>query len=130
MRLVPWLATTGVLGISCLIQSAHATRLLESHALIPCSDDDAISVNKFDVVFTPDNQTVTVGFSGSTSYHGKVMLEVQLLVYGYLATTKTVDPCDYNVAGLCPVKASELRFPTSPLSDIPQDALSMIPGRS
>lgn len=127
MRLVPWLAT-GLFGVSYLIQSVHATRLLESHALIPCSDDDTISVDKFDVVFTPDNQTVTVGFSGSTSYNGKVMLEVQLLVYGYLATTKTVDPCDYNVAGLCPVRAANLNFPTSPLSNIPQNALSMIPG--
>lgn len=129
MKPVPWLAA-GIVGILHLVQAVQATKLLESHALIPCSDGDAISINKFSVVFTPDNHTVTVSFDGSTSYSGKVMLEVQLLVYGYLATTKTVDPCDYHVYGLCPMKPATLNFPTTALSDVPQDALPMIPGKS
>lgn len=120
----------GILGISQFAQSAHATNLLESHALIPCSKNNVISVNKFDVVFTPANHTVEVGFDGSTSYSGMVMLEVQVLVYGYLATTQIVDPCDFDVHGLCPMKPTPLHFPITPLSNVPKDALSMIPGES
>lgn len=79
------------------------------------------------MVFTPNNQSVAADFSGSTSYTGKVMVEVQLLAYGYLVTTKTINPCDYNVAGLCPVSTTNLNFPSTSLN-VPQQALSKIPG--
>lgn len=120
----------GILGFLQFARSVHAADLLESHALIPCAKNNIVSVNKFDVVFTPDNHTVEVGFHGSTSYSGNVMLEVQVLVYGYLATTQYVNPCDFNVHGLCPVKPTTLHFPFTRLSNVPTDALSKIPGES
>ncbi|KAJ5570430.1 uncharacterized protein N7459_009860 [Penicillium hispanicum] len=126
MNLMSWLAA-GLLGALHLVQPVGATKLLEAHSLVPCSDDGRVSINRFSVVFTPDNSSIVVGFDGSISYTGNVMLDVDLLVYGYKALTKTINPCDFKVSGLCPLQVKSLTIPSAPL-DASSDLLSNIPG--
>lgn len=127
MRPTTWLGAS-ILVASNLVGSTHAIKLLESHGLIPCSNDGIVSVDRFDAVFTPSNKTLMIGLDGSTNYSGKVMVDVELLAYGYNALTKTVDPCTFNIYGFCPMKPTSLNIPTSPLTNIPGNALSMVPG--
>ncbi|KAF3389444.1 Flavin carrier protein 2 [Penicillium rolfsii] len=128
MRFSRWLARAGLFALSLGLPVA-AEKLLQSHALIPCSNDGIISVNHFDIVFTPKNNSATVSFDGQASYGGKLRIELQLYVYGYKAVTKTFDPCSLNVDALCPLqKDTALK-----ISDVPLDLsgvdLSIIPGR-
>ena len=63
-----------------------AEKLLQSHALVPCSNDGIISVNHFDIVFTPGNMSATISFDGQATYAGKIRINLELYVYGYKAT--------------------------------------------
>lgn len=121
-----WFAS-GIFGILQLALPVHAVRLLQSDALVSCSKGGVLSVNKFNAVYTPNNKSVTVSFDGSASYSGKVFVDVVLLVYGYKALTKTIDPCDFQVEALCPIKPTTLKITNFPL-DLSSVDLSMVPG--
>jgi hypothetical protein len=129
MRFPRWLARAGLFALS-LAPPVAADKLLQSHALIPCSNDGIISVNHFDIVFTPGNMSATVSFDGQATYAGKIRIELELYVYGYKATTKTFDPCVLNVDALCPLqKDTALKIANVPL-DLSGVDLSIIPGES
>lgn len=129
MRFPRWLARAGLVALS-LAPPVAAEKLLQSHALMPCSNDGIISVNHFDIVFTPGNLSATVSFDGQATYAGKIRIELELYVYGYKATTKTFDPCRLNVDALCPLqKDTALKIANVPL-DLSGADLSIIPGES
>jgi len=98
-----------------LLQSLHlvqAERLLQAEGLTKCSDSSEVEINNFNVVFTPDNSSISLNFDGFSSVAGDVLIEAELLVYGYKALTKTLDPCDLDLSVFCPMKAIELQLPT------------------
>jgi hypothetical protein len=129
MRFPRWLTTAGFFALS-LAPPVAAEKLLQAHALVPCSNDGIISVNHFDIVFTPGNMSATVSFDGQATYAGKIRIELELYVYGYKATTKTFDPCVLNVDALCPLqKDTALKIANVPL-DLSGVDLSIIPGES
>lgn len=128
MRPASWLAA-GLFGAFSLVRGVHAVDLFQAHALSPCSNDDTVSVNRFDIVFTPNNNSVVLGFTGSftESSSQNVMIDVELLVYGYLAKTLTLDPCaSPTISFLCPMKSASLNIKQTTLT-IDSDALSIIP---
>lgn len=118
IRFISWLVS-GIFGILQLAPPAQVVRFLQSDALIPCSNDGVLTVNQFSVVYTPNNKSATVSFDGSATYSGKDSIDVVLFVYGYNATVKTIDPCNFQVEALCPIKPTILKIPNFP---------SMIPG--
>ncbi|KAJ5485246.1 hypothetical protein N7539_005234 [Penicillium diatomitis] len=121
-----WLAAS-VFAFS-LAPPVAAERLLQSHALIPCSNDGIISVNHFDIVFTPSNNSALVSFDGQANYAGNVYIDIALYVYGYKAATKNLNPCALNVDALCPLrKDTALKITNVPLNLDGVD-LSIIPG--
>lgn len=128
MRFPRWLAA-GFLALRMAAPVA-AERLLQSHALVPCSNDGIVSVNHFDVVFTPGNLSALVSFDGQASYGGNIRIELELYVYGYKAATKTFDPCVLKVDALCPLRENT----SLKIADVPLDLkgvdLSIIPGES
>ena len=127
MRFPRWLA--GLVALS-LAPPVAAERLLQSHALVPCSNDGIISVNHFDIVFTPGNTSATVSFDGEANYAGNILIDLELYVYGYKATTKSIDPCTLKVDALCPLqKDTALNIANVPL-DLSNVNLSIIPGES
>ena len=126
MKLMSWVAAA-ILGTIHLVQPVGAEKLLEAHSLTPCSNDGKVSINRFSVVYTPDNGSVIVGLDGSISYTGYVMLDVELLVYGYSALKKSLNPCSFGVSGLCPLQVQSLTIPSAPL-DVSTELFSDIPG--
>lgn len=125
MRFPRWLAA-GCFALS-LAPPVTAEKLLQSHALVPCSNDGIISVNHFDIVFTPGNMSATISFDGQAAYAGKIRIGIELYVYGYKAFTESFDPCVLNVDALCPLqKDTALKIANVPL-DLSGIDLSIIP---
>ncbi|KAJ5907913.1 hypothetical protein N7495_000595 [Penicillium taxi] len=121
-----WLAA-GIFGAVHLVQPAYATKLLQAKSLTPCSDDGQIGIDYFSIVFTPGNNSAAVSFEGSIQYTGYVLLDVEVLAYGYQILSKTVDPCSFGtVSGLCPLKLTSLSIPSATLT-VASDALSGLP---
>ena len=128
MKFSSWAA--GLVGALTFVDSAAAVRMLQAKALYPCtsSTKQALAVNSFKIALFPDNGTVSIDFTGVASFSGKFLVDLTLLVYGYPAIQKTLDPCDYQLPGLCPLNTKNLNFPNmSP--KLPGDSLSIVPGR-
>ncbi|KAJ6164268.1 TRP-like family [Penicillium chermesinum] len=126
MKFSSWAA--GLIGALTLVDSAAAVRMLQAKALYPCSSStkQALAVNSFKIGLFPDNNTVSIDFTGVASFSGKFLVDLTLLVYGYPAIQKTLDPCDYQLPGLCPLNTKNLNFPDMTPS-IPGDSLSIVP---
>ncbi|KAJ5340660.1 TRP-like family [Penicillium brevicompactum] len=115
--------------ILILLQSLNlvqAERLISAEGLTKCSDSSEVQINNFNAVFTPDNSSISLNFDGYSSVAGEVLIDVELLVYGYKAMTKTLDPCDLDLSVFCPMKAIELQLPTI-TQTLGQSVLSQIP---
>jgi hypothetical protein len=57
------------------------------------------------------------------------MIDVELLVYGYLATNQTFDPCSSpKISFLCPMQSASLNIKETTLA-VDSSALSIIPGQ-
>ncbi|KAJ5550801.1 hypothetical protein N7535_001259 [Penicillium sp. DV-2018c] len=94
------------------LQLVQAENLLQASGLTQCSDSQQVTVNNFKAVFTPGNKSVSIDFDGFSEVAGDVFIDVDLLVYGYKALTKTFDPCTLDLSVFCPMKAIELEIPT------------------
>ncbi|KAF3385091.1 Flavin carrier protein 2 [Penicillium rolfsii] len=115
------------LGFLHLARLVNAVKLLESSALIPCSDSSIIKTNNFRMTLTPDNYSLAIEFDGEINYSGKIIMNVDLLVYGYSFLTTQVDPCDYNtLSGFCPLVPENMTVPSATLS-LSKNTISDIP---
>ncbi|KAJ9486992.1 hypothetical protein VN97_g6346 [Penicillium thymicola] len=114
------------------LQLVQAENLIQATGLTQCSDSAEVTVNNFNAVFTPANKSISIIFDGYSEVAGDVLIDVDLLVYGYKAFTKSFDPCSLDLSVFCPMKAIELQIPTitqklgdSVLSQIPSIAYSV-----
>lgn len=107
---------------------AGATKLIESNALSLCQDSSNFTATYFSVTFTPNNRSLAFGFDGVASISGKVKAELILTVYGYAALRKELDPCEMNLAGLCPMQAGPIDVPTANIA-IPESVVSQFPSK-
>ncbi|KAJ5281419.1 hypothetical protein N7478_006791 [Penicillium angulare] len=132
MKFPSW--TAGLVGAALLSPVVHAIDVLKATSLTPCSDDNVVGVNFFELVFTPGNSSALVEFEGTIEYQGKIKIEVELLVYGYSAIKKELDPCTLSSSGLglCPIEQAKMTIPRSDitvaksfLSDIPSIAYTV-----
>ncbi|OQD66914.1 hypothetical protein PENPOL_c004G05766 [Penicillium polonicum] len=114
------------------LQLVQAVNLIQATGLTQCSDSAEVTVNNFNAVFTPSNKSISIIFDGYSEVAGEVLIDVDLLVYGYKALTKSFDPCSLDLSVFCPMKAIELQIPTitqtlgdNVLSQIPSIAYSV-----
>ncbi|KAF2139260.1 uncharacterized protein K452DRAFT_328181 [Aplosporella prunicola CBS 121167] len=107
-------------ALSVLLPFADAERLIQSKSLNPCLANSSFSATLFNVLFTPDNETLTFDFVGVSDISGNVTLELQLFVYGYRAYRKSLIPCENAdlKKGLCPMNTGQIKLK----SNIPLDA--------
>lgn len=108
------------------LQLVQAENLIQATGLTQCSDSAEVTVNNFNAVFTPSNKSISIAFDGYSEVAGDVYIDVDLLVYGYKALTKTFDPCSLDLAVFCPMKAIELQIPTI-TQTLGDSVLSQIP---
>ena len=99
--------------------------MIESKSLNPCQDDSMFTATLFNVVFTPDNNSLAFDIVGVSSISGHVTAEIDVIAYGYNAVHETLDPCTQNLEGMCPMNTGQIKIqsnlpiPASIIKDIP-----------
>ena len=112
--------------IAILSPLASAIRLIESSSLNPCQDNSSFTATLFNVVFTPDNNTLAFDVVGVSSIQGNVTAELEVIAYGYTALRQTLDPCTMNLEGLCPMNTGQINIQSN--INVPNNVISRIPG--
>ncbi|PGH15324.1 hypothetical protein AJ79_02489 [Helicocarpus griseus UAMH5409] len=88
-----------------------AVKLIRSDSLNPCQDNSNFTASLFNVLLTPENNTLHVDVVGVSSISGMITADVELLAYGYSALKDTFDPCElkgFDLKGLCPMQTGPI----------------------
>ena len=112
--------------LSLLSPFSAAQKLIESKSLNPCQEDSSFTATLFNVVFTPDNNSLAFDIVGVSSISGYVTAELDVIAYGYSALKQTIDPCASNLEGMCPMNPGQINIESN--INIPDDVISEVPG--
>lgn len=116
-------------ALSATLPFASAIREFTSNSLNPCMTNSSFSATYFNVLFTPDNQTLAISMNGVSEINGFVYLEVKALGYGYTFYHNKIDPCkDDTFKGLCPMNQGDINFPAN--AQLPQSTINQVPSKS
>lgn len=118
-----WLSLT---VLSLLTPLASGMRLIESKSLNSCQDDASFSATLFDVVFTPDNNSLAFEVVGASTISGYVVAEVDVTAYGYSALQQTIDPCENDLEGMCPMNPGQINIESN--IEVSDEVIAGIPG--
>ena len=117
-----WLSLT---TITSLAPFASPMRLIESQSLNPCQANSSFTATLFNVIFTPDNNSLAFNILGVSSISGYVTAEIDVIAYGYTAVKQTLDPCSSHLEGLCPMNTGQINIESN--IDIPASVQKDIP---
>lgn len=106
---------------------ASAVKLLESNALNVCMESSNFTANFFNVAYYPGNNSLMVGFDGVSYISGKVVAEITLTAYGINFYQNTINPCEIEGMGMCPMAPGPIDL-TDVSLPISADTASSIPG--
>lgn len=110
-----------------LFSGASAVRLIESKSLNACQDNSSFTASLFNVVFTPDNLTLTFDVVGVSSIQGNVTFGIQVTAYGLNIFHETLDPCTQkSLSGLCPMSTGQIDIQSN--IELDQSTVDSIPG--
>ena len=129
MRLLSTSSSLSLLSAITLTLSSLATagRLIESNSLNACQDNSGFTATLFDVVFTPDNGTLTYNINGVSTITGKIIADLQVTAYGYTAFNQTINPCGSpDLSSLCPMSPGQIVINSN--SQFSSDIVNRIPG--
>lgn len=112
--------------MAALAPAIAGERMLISNSLNTCQEDSSFSASLFNVVYTPGNNSAIVDMVATSSVQGNVIFDVAISAYGYEFLRQTVNPCDTQLKGLCPMNTGKNNIDFS--LPVPEDAASRIPG--
>ena len=118
-----WLSLTTILALTPF---ASSMRLIESESLNPCQANSSFTATLFNVIFTPDNNSLAFNILGVSSISGYVTAEFDVIAYGYTALRQTLNPCESHLEGLCPMNTGQINIESN--IDIPPSVEKDIPG--
>jgi hypothetical protein len=102
-------------------------RMIETKSLNPCMANSGFSATRFNVVFTPDNRTLTYDIEGVSTISNKVNAEMELIVYGLSVMKYDLKPCSTpELKSLCPMISGSIIINSN--LDISAEVMSKIPG--
>lgn len=119
-------------ALAAMASLASGEQMLTSNSLNTCQDDSNFSASRFNVVYTPHNNSANVDVVATSSVQGKVIFDLAISAYGYEFLKQQVDPCDpdfqesSDLRGLCPMNTGKIPFSFN--LAVPEDAASQIPG--
>ncbi|KAK7543822.1 hypothetical protein BKA81DRAFT_349463 [Phyllosticta paracitricarpa] len=97
---------------------AAAERMIESNSLNPCMANSSFSATLFNVVFTPNNKTLTFNIVGVSDISGNVTAELEVFAYGYRVLRQKLDPCtNADLKGLCPMNTGQINIESNVVLD-------------
>ncbi|CZR61622.1 related to Calcium_related spray protein [Phialocephala subalpina] len=126
MRLCSTLSRVSV-ALALLIPAVSADRVFASSSLDVCQTNSSFTSSLFNIVFTPDNKTLSINVNGNSDVTGNVTFEVHASVYGYTFLRETLDPCTLGLSTLCPLSQIETSFDAT-YTNISSSFISRIPG--
>ncbi|KAF9873413.1 transient receptor potential ion channel [Colletotrichum karsti] len=113
------------ISFAALLPSVFAERILQSSSLNSCQKQSDFSASLFTIVVSADNGTVTCNVAAVVSVEGKAIFDVALRIYGYEYMRQTINPCEMDLQGLCPMKPGKINMEFSfPIGD----KLDQVPG--
>ncbi|EPY51398.1 Trp-like ion channel Pkd2 [Schizosaccharomyces cryophilus OY26] len=90
------------------IQSVRAKpKQLYVKSLTTCMTDSQFSASTLDAVYYPGNTSIYFDVSARSLVSSNVSIHVNVSAYGF-KLEKTIDPCDMNIAGFCPMQAGNI----------------------
>lgn len=117
-----------LLAILSFSPFTSAENVIQSNSLNSCkSGTNNFTASLFNVSYTPSNGIVLVNINGVSSIVGNIKAQVEIIAYGFTILNQTVDPCEMNLAGFCPMKAG-LPITLQTTFDVPSDVAKSIPG--
>lgn len=122
MRLIAFLTC-----LVAFVAPVFATKFLESNSLNLCMESSNFTATYFHVKFYPNNNSLEIGFDGVSYISGKVVADLSLTAYGYKAYSNTLNPCDIEGMGMCPMAPGPIDLDSVSLT-LPGDTASKIPG--
>ena len=96
-----------------------------SNSLNTCQPENGFTASLFNVVYTPSNHSASISMSLMSTVEGKVVFDLSISAYGYQFFRRTLNPCEMNLAGLCPLTANKNAFNFNLV--VSKDAVSQIP---
>jgi hypothetical protein len=88
--------------------------------------DSSFAASLFHVTYTAVNNTLTFNVDGYSQEATKVVLDVEVLGYGYSIVHPIIDPCkEKDLAGLCPMNAAPIQIKGN--LPMPAEAVKKIP---
>ncbi|KAJ6257931.1 hypothetical protein Dda_7721 [Drechslerella dactyloides] len=119
-RSSPLLRLFNLLAFVSLITGSAAAipkeKMISSESLATCMENSQFTVSQFDVTYTPNNSSLQYSFDGTSSIEGNVFIVMDIIVYGYNAYSKTIDPCAEKFASLCPMRAGPVSLPPAAIN--------------
>jgi hypothetical protein len=107
---------------------ALSEKVISSTALEECQDNSTFTASLFNIVFTPDNNSLALNVVGDSSSEGNVTLEVHAAAYGYTFLTESINPCtESGMSSLCPLQSLQINFDTT-YPNISDSVIHRIPG--
>ncbi|KAK3316962.1 hypothetical protein B0H66DRAFT_308189 [Apodospora peruviana] len=113
--------------VATFILPASAQDVLRSSSLAACQENSGFTASLFDVVFYPNMSKVYINMIATSSIQGSVVFDVSIMAYGYQIIRTTIDPCQVNLQGMCPMTAGKMSSPIGYLPVSPE-AARQIPG--
>jgi hypothetical protein len=110
-----------------LTSIVSAERVIVSSALEECQSNSTFTASLFDIVFTPDNRSVSINVVGDSSVQGNVTLRVNAAAYGYTFLNEALNPCTEGFQSLCPLQDLQINF-DSIYSNLSMNVIGKIPG--
>ncbi|OJD19685.1 hypothetical protein AJ78_00417 [Emergomyces pasteurianus Ep9510] len=109
--------------------SVSAVKFIRSDSLSPCQDNSNFTTSLFNIVLTPENNSIFVQLIGISSIEGKVTATAHVFAYGHPILKEVLDPCTMkgvDLKGMCPMRAGPIKYDFN-LSNLPKNALSKVP---
>lgn len=97
----------------------------------PCQDNSNLTTTLFNVLFTPENRTLSLHIVGVSSINGRVTADAELIAYGKSIMKETLDPCDPKnkeaMGGFCPMHTGTMDYKFN-FNELGDDIINEVPG--
>ncbi|KAG0648424.1 Flavin carrier 1 [Hyphodiscus hymeniophilus] len=117
-----------ILSLCSLLGRVASERVITSTALEECQSNSTFTASLFNIVFTPDNHSLSLNVVGDSSVEGNVILKIEAAAYGYTFLRETINPCtESGLSSLCPLQNLQINFDTN-YNNISSNIIGRIPG--
>lgn len=118
----PVLETLLLLGS---LATTHAADVLKTNGFSSCLESDEVKVERMNIQYDKKQNVVTFDVAGISKKSQSIIAELVVNAYGIEVYKNSFDPCDENIALLCPIP--EGNYNATGSLPIPKEYLDKIP---